>query len=395
MHQALWYAIPAGIAVVLIVWAVALRAPRLPPRPSIPEPEDNAWDYMTRAAAMVSPPERNLPKDLRRFWADPHLPAADRLAAVAPALAELRRGLHNPCRLPDGIGESAALLPTMSGLNGLLHGLQAEVTVLLGQGRADDAIGSVRDIIRLGRNLLCNGWGMGVLFAGALETAGAHAMVQIVETGSPSADALREFVAWNEANRTLPQSLADMLLIEHYDYIAAVEAQIAQRPPTNLRGRMIRVIARPFERVWLAGSARKLVQVMGHVSRPYPEWGPTAAHEAMGTSPRNYLTSPLYMTACAWANADAARIGLSVRCALEAYRVERGCLPATVHELAPEYIAELPKDPMSGDDFIYRTGDEFGEQGYILYSVGLDGEDDGGIAWSPQAGRGDLVFGPG
>jgi hypothetical protein len=397
MSPDLWWA-PYAIACVIavaIVWAVALRAPKLPPRPSIPEPADNAWDYMARAATMVWKPTESLDgiRD-ELVWQQPEAwpPKGD--PAPTWALGELRKGLHRPCRLPDGAEGSTGFLEATVGFRRLVWGLQAEISTLLAQGKADEAIGSARDILRLGRNLLCNGWGTGVFLAGALDHAGAHAMVQIVETGHPSADALREFVAWNEASRTPPQSLADTLLIDHYDSIAAMQARQAQHPPVTIRGRSCQAVASPFERIWLAGSARKLMEVIRQVSRPYPEWGPAAATKLAGNGLADLLTGPLYAVACAWANADTARIGLSVRCALEAYRIEQGRLPDTLHELQPDYIAELPEDPMSGNDFIYRVGDEFGDDGYLLYSVGLDGEDDGGLVWSMHEGRGDIVFGP-
>ena len=394
MPQVLWYAIPAGTAVVLIVWAVLVRAPKLPPRPSIPEPEDNAWDYMARAAEMVAKAGADAPESARRLWTDPHLPAADRLAAVAPALQELRKGLDNPCRLPDGIGESADFLPTMSGLNGLLHGLQAEVTVLLEQGKADEAIGSARDILRVGRNLFANGGIMPLLVGCAFEHTAASAMAHIAETGSPTVDALREFVAWNEADRQPAQSLSDALIIDHYDAIADFEAQQAAQLPLTVSARIWRAVAWPFQRVWLNGRVRKLMEIVRQVSQPYPEWGPSVARQAAAGRFDRLLMGHLYGVACRWANADAARTGLSIRYALEAYRAERGCLPETLQKLEPDYIATLPKDPMSGEDLIYRTGPEFGDKGYTLYSVGLDGVDDGGVGWDAQAGCGDLVFGP-
>ena len=136
------------------------------------------------------------------------------------------------------------------------------------------------------------------------------------------------------------------------------------------------------------------MEVMENVSRPYSEWGPAAAHQLAGDGPRDLLTHSLFTTACAWANADSERTGLSVRCALEAYRAEGGKLPDALQELEPDYIAELPKDPMSGQDLVYHTGDEFGEDGYVLYSVGLDGKDGGGLVWSMHEATGDLVFGP-
>ena len=65
--------------------------------------------------------------------------------------------------------------------------------------------------------------------------------------------------------------------------------------------------------------------------------------------------------------------------ALAEYRNDLGDYPASLGELVPRYFPELSKDPFSEQDFHYnRRG-----KGYILYSVGRNGRDDGGenAAW--------------
>jgi hypothetical protein len=61
--------------------------------------------------------------------------------------------------------------------------------------------------------------------------------------------------------------------------------------------------------------------------------------------------------------------------ALARYRAEhQGEYPKTLAELTPKYLAEVPKDPFGDGDLHYkREGD-----GYVLYSVGINGRDDGG-----------------
>ena len=60
--------------------------------------------------------------------------------------------------------------------------------------------------------------------------------------------------------------------------------------------------------------------------------------------------------------------------ALAAYRADRGTYPAKLAELVPKYVAEVPKDIFIAADLHYRL--EGG--GYLLYSVGPNGKDDGG-----------------
>ena len=62
-----------------------------------------------------------------------------------------------------------------------------------------------------------------------------------------------------------------------------------------------------------------------------------------------------------------------------------GKYPATIQDLIPEFAPSLPEDPFSGGSFFYKPS----ERGYLLYSVGRDGEDDGGsVDWR----EGDIVW---
>jgi hypothetical protein len=62
--------------------------------------------------------------------------------------------------------------------------------------------------------------------------------------------------------------------------------------------------------------------------------------------------------------------------ALAAYRGEHKRYPDRLDVLAPKYLAEVPSDLFSGKALIYRPS----ENGYLLYSVGINGRDDGGRA---------------
>ena len=61
--------------------------------------------------------------------------------------------------------------------------------------------------------------------------------------------------------------------------------------------------------------------------------------------------------------------------ALAAYRVDHGSYPAKLEELKPKYVAEVPKDFFANDGPLHY---EVKDGGYLLYSVGVNGRDDGG-----------------
>jgi hypothetical protein len=74
--------------------------------------------------------------------------------------------------------------------------------------------------------------------------------------------------------------------------------------------------------------------------------------------------------------------------ALAAHQREHGRYPQTLTELAPAILSEVPGDPCSGEEFVYRPADD----GFLLYSVGINLKDDGGAGYDDEPPRDDLVL---
>lgn len=70
------------------------------------------------------------------------------------------------------------------------------------------------------------------------------------------------------------------------------------------------------------------------------------------------------------ANRDATRAAV----AIERYRLRHGTVPKALDALVPDLLPEVPLDPFDGQPLRYRVD----EAGYRVYSVGLDGIDQGG-----------------
>jgi peroxiredoxin len=68
---------------------------------------------------------------------------------------------------------------------------------------------------------------------------------------------------------------------------------------------------------------------------------------------------------------------LRVALALSAYRADQGRYPDKLAELSPKYLKEVPADLFTGQPLIYHVT----EDGYLFYSVGVDGKDDGGLTY--------------
>lgn len=61
--------------------------------------------------------------------------------------------------------------------------------------------------------------------------------------------------------------------------------------------------------------------------------------------------------------------------AIRRYQLDhQGDLPSSLGTLVPDYLGEVPRDPLGDGELLYRVQ----EDGFLLYSVGLDGEDNGG-----------------
>jgi len=66
----------------------------------------------------------------------------------------------------------------------------------------------------------------------------------------------------------------------------------------------------------------------------------------------------------------------ALACALERYRLAHGNLPDSLEKLNPQYIAKVPHDLITGKSLIYRPASD---AHYVLYSVGWNEVDDGGV----------------
>ncbi len=129
--------------------------------------------------------------------------------------------------------------------------------------------------------------------------------------------------------------------------------------------------------------------------KPYPEMLP--AMESLGDTyeagsswlPRisEGLTPALSRMGATFAR-DAASLRMSAAAAaVERYRLVHGSPPDALGDLTPSFLPALPEDPFDGQALRYRRNGE----GYVVYSVFEDKEDDGGTA-TRRAMEGDWLF---
>lgn len=104
---------------------------------------------------------------------------------------------------------------------------------------------------------------------------------------------------------------------------------------------------------------------------------------SMGLRPATPHTILTAMLAPAFAKVEgkAARQNAAARladtaCALERYRLKHGAFPQDLAPLVPDYLPSLPIDPMNRQPLRYQSTDN---GWFKLWSVGLNGRDDGGV----------------
>jgi hypothetical protein len=78
------------------------------------------------------------------------------------------------------------------------------------------------------------------------------------------------------------------------------------------------------------------------------------------------------------ARRDVAECGI----AAELYRLDHGAYPKSLEALAPKYLATLPNDTFSGQPLLLKSLPD----GVLIYSVGPNGKDDGGVNDQSRAG---------
>ncbi len=76
------------------------------------------------------------------------------------------------------------------------------------------------------------------------------------------------------------------------------------------------------------------------------------------------------------------RASVGVACAATRYRLDHGQYPATSDLLVPGYLEAMPVDPFDGQAMRMKKQ---ADGSLVIYSVGADGKDDGGVVDSPDS----------
>lgn len=100
-----------------------------------------------------------------------------------------------------------------------------------------------------------------------------------------------------------------------------------------------------------------------------------------------YITSSLLLPSVSGTAVRDASTRASLRAAIVALAIERwrlahsDSLPGSLDDLVPSFLPAVPTDPFDGKPLRYKPL----AQGYVIYSVGMDREDDGGKERPPRS----------
>ena len=381
-----------GLSIVglLACWRLLQEDPMVA-RPVVALPSPNAYDFYLAADKANA---RTLDTIMQNpaFWKWPEGEQALKQieAAIqkdAPALPLLHRGFAYEYRNPPY--NPNALHPEWAAFRSLarLVAMQSEVRAARGNwgGAADSAL----DAIRLGEDIPHGGPLNAGLVGIACEAIGERPMWATVDhlNAAQSRAAIKRLQAILARHATYSEVMQE----EKWDGQASLRAMFRTQTPksamglTNdylsFNGKNLATLQR--YRMVLYLLLGKKVIIRNYMT--YMDQLSASGRQSYGlhlplpptpSDPLNQETAPIFAKA-RWnfVQVETQNNLLLVALALHAFRLENGHPPASLAELIPPYLPKLPDDPCARQGtFKYHLQGA----GYVLYSIGPDGKDDGG-----------------
>ena len=319
------------------------------------------------------------------------------LAEAKDALRLLHEGAAHPeCRYAvpyDNNAVSTVLFSHHSRLGAAQRLLALSVHVDLAEGKADAAAQDCLDMLRLAESTRNEPLVISMFLEFAYRQLAGKCLEAVLDRSEPSRDILARAAAMLSAEddrerRLLANRGERCMGIELFETILRDPGTASQIPGENLAGSGVlgSALAWVFRPVIVAdfltyldamGRYQRLAHLPFHESRPQVR---ALADEVEGLTGVVHPFSRFMVSnideqhkAAAWSGArrECARVAVALRL----HRLARGTYPDALAALVPEFLSELPKDPMTGTNLLYRREG----QGFVVYSIGLNGKDDGGL----------------
>jgi len=382
------------VAAVLVVGGLWARSRRRPPPapvlmpPTLPEPANNAWPTLIRAATALDARSDEIDEAADRPWSEGSRETQRLLRDCGRDLKTAREALAQECLQPRP-KDIAQLFPeprSLRNLSGLLvvAGRERE------RGRdADGAAAAYADVLRVGTAVGRNGMVIHGLVGVAITAMAAADLERCVGSGGMTEKALARTA--RELDRAVAEGVKpdEAMAVEYVLQRKCLNDMAAGLQPPSGRG----------ARKWIVGAflvepaRRELDRNIGPTLETLrtPYWQPVPSPPVYKTTLCQMFTVQPQGLRRKWAQRDAVLAGLQAHVACQRYRLRHHALPPTLQALAPAFLQVVPTDPFDGKPLKYRCAGG----AYVLYSVAEDGKDDGGTErFDTEAKRGDLIIWP-
>lgn len=378
-------------------------------------PSPNAFDFYVEAGRKIrealtrddrymraiEPPETvdaGLPPEPTAFLdLDDRTPEEQRdiVARCADGLHILREGTLYPCMIPWETASSKAMFTVLTPLRDTAKVLRIESDIRASDGEFAKAMDGLLDVVQLGTDIQRGGLVIHSLVGSAINGIGVVSAWDLV--GSLNPDKARASARRVEEILARSWPLAETIVCEKR--FGRLELESTLRHPTwklkeafsadplelddrkggigfwsALRGFTRLLFLR--KRQVLAEFDRFMDEQIARTQMPFaeairmPDLEPGVPFDWMF----DYSTGSFRVSS---ENSRAQRALLALSLALRAYAADAGRYPETLSDLVPDYLCDVPFDPFSDEAPLrYRADGD----GYVLYSVGPDGMDDGGKA---------------
>ena len=174
-------------------------------------------------------------------------------------------------------------------------------------------------------------------------------------------------------------------IFKHYNY-DGLSSFVSQYRPYRPSRTMMAFLGKPLMKTDYAFYIQAFIRYINYSKNPYfeikdkcAEWERNISFPDRYAGMSHIISSMLMPSfgrvlvqqAMYNANLDTFKLAL----ALKIYKEKHGNYPDSLTSLAPEIIPEIPLDPFTGKDYIYRREDK----GFMVYSFGPDEKDNKGI----------------
>lgn len=377
-------------------WTAPIDIPR-PQRP--PDPADNAYEVyrslaaytaqMFRTDSWLAYAERELFPSRREVRTDQSELSRYLLQKMLPIRQEYRRYLHKPCVV---IAEYSLAwqFPELAEFRRWASVEALDIALASQEGDYARAIDDYRSLLLLAEQIRYQGFILHHITGTTMQAIVTLQMsIALPYLPAGACDQLVRVVReWSQKHvppvQILPSERGLFLSVLHDLYA---------RKFASRRAFMDYGVAMRWDPRWLN------LRQAAHEGEAYfrqieQEWQKPVIHQRRVPQPRHRIAALLLPELSVLPRRTAyteARIRLlACSAAVRAYRLRHDTYPTTLQEAG---VADLARDPFTGKQFVYKAT----KQGFLLYSVGEDGRDDGGWRASERAGmnaHGDVTLVP-